>query len=145
MYVGALLRVAYTTVAYYLVGLTPEENHWTKANAWARVNAYRFAAWHWRKCLKYSDDSRARASLGWCYANLGLLDSAAEHYRAAHSRNSHPSIGVGLAQVEWDLGNFAKARNLIEELAARRGELEPDTLAALEALELKAANAGGSS
>lgn len=47
----ALARVAYTTLGNYLVGLMPEENHWRKGEAWSRVGAYRWAAWHFRKFL----------------------------------------------------------------------------------------------
>jgi hypothetical protein len=104
-YAGALLRVAYTTMAYWLVGLTPEENHWRKANAWALINAYRFAAWHCRKYLNYSEDSRARASLAWCYANLGMVESAAEHYRLAYARNKNPEIALYLALSRYHKEN----------------------------------------
>jgi tetratricopeptide (TPR) repeat protein len=105
-YAGVLLRVTYTTLAYWFVGLMPEENHCRKALAWMRIDAYRFAAWHWRKYLKYSEDSRARASLGWCYANLGMIESAVEHYRLAYARNKDPEIGLYLAQVELDFGKI---------------------------------------
>jgi hypothetical protein len=131
MYAGALLRVAYTTLAYWLVGLTPEENHWRKADAWALINAYRFAAWHWRKYLKYSEDSGARASLAWCYANLGMVESAAEHYRLAYARNKNPEIALYLAQVELDFGNLAAAQSLIEDISPRRHELSKESLSTL--------------
>ena len=48
-------RVLYTTCGNWLVGLTPEENHWAKGYAWTRIGAYRWAAWHFRKYLTYSD------------------------------------------------------------------------------------------
>jgi hypothetical protein len=136
-YAGALLRVAYTTIAYWLVGLTPEENHAAKGQAWCRVNAYRFAAWHWRKYLKYSEDSRARASLAWCYANLGMLESAVEHYRLAYARNKDPEIALYLAQVELDFGNQASARSLMEEISPRRHELSEESLSTLSDVETR--------
>jgi hypothetical protein len=57
-------------------------------------------AWHFRKYLSYSNDARVRANLAWCYANLGMLQSAAQHYREAYARNKHPDVALGLAQVE---------------------------------------------
>ena len=97
-YVSALTRIAFTTVCYWLVGLTPEENHGTKGTAWASIHAYRWAAWHFRKYLKHSDDSWARAGLAWCYAELGMIESAVEHYRLAYARNKNPEIAIYLAE-----------------------------------------------
>ena len=136
-YACTLLRVAYTTMVYWLVGLTPEENHATKGQAWSRINAYRLAAWHWRKYLKYSEDSRARASLAWCYASLGMIESAVEHYRLAYARNKDPEIALYLAQVEIDFGNEAAARSLIEEISPRRHELSDEARSALADVETR--------
>jgi hypothetical protein len=136
-YASALLRVAYTTMAYWLVGLTPEENHATKGLAWSRINAYRFAAWHWRKYLKYSEDSRARAQLAWCYANVGMIESAVEHYRLSYARNKDPEIALYLAQVELDFGNQAAARSLMEEISLRRHELSAESLSTLADVETR--------
>lgn len=71
-YLAAIGQVAFWTVGYYVVGTLPESYHARKGNAWARINAYHRAAWHFRKYLEYSDDSFGRASLAWCYANLGM-------------------------------------------------------------------------
>jgi tetratricopeptide (TPR) repeat protein len=131
----ALGRVFYTTCSNWLVGLTPEENHWAKGEAWTRIGAYRWAAWHFRKFLTYSDDPRVRAYLGWCYAQLGMLDSAAQHYREAYARWKQPEVILGLAQVEAGLENFGRARALVQELLPRRQELRADGVAALDALE----------
>ncbi len=126
MYASALLRIAYTTIAYWCVGMTPEENHATKGYAWSQINAYRFSAWHWRKYLKYSEDSRARASLAWCYASLGMIETAAEHYRLAYTRNKNPEIALYLAQVELDFGNITVAQSLMADIYLRRHELSDE-------------------
>src|SRR6266850_2617174 len=131
----AVVRVAYTTLGNYLVGLTPEENHWKKGDAWGRVGAYRWAAWHFRRYLTYSDDPRVRAHLAWCYANLGMLESAAQHYRQAHSRNKHADIALGLAQLEIQLGNVEAAQALVGSLASRRQELDREAIAMLDSLQ----------
>ena len=130
-----LARVAYTTLCNYLVGLTPEDNHWRKGDAWGRVGAYRWAAWHFRKFLTYGDDPRVRAQLGWCYANLGMLDSAVQHYREAYARNKHPDVALGLAQLETELGNVDAAQALVQALESHRHELRPEAIALLGSLE----------
>lgn len=134
-YFLAFARVLYLTLGNWLVGLTPEENHWAKGAAWSRVEAYRWAAWHFRKYLTYSDDPRIRAHLGWCYAQLGMLESAAQHYRQAQSRSPDPRIAIGLAEVEADLGHREAARTLVPEARTRPHDLDRDDLAALDALE----------
>jgi len=135
MYVRVLVRIAFTTLCYWFVGLTPEENHGTKGHAWGQINAYRWAAWHFRKYLKYSEDSRARAALAWCYANLGMVESAVEHYRLAYSRNKDPEIALYLANVEIDLGNFPAARLLISDVSSRRDKLDEEAQKALADIE----------
>ena len=130
-----LARVAFTTLGNYLVGLTPEENHWRKGEAWGRVGAYRWAAWHFRKFLTYSDDPRVRAHLGWCYANMGMPDSAVQHYREAYARNKHPDVALGLAQVETELGNVGAARTLVQALELHRRERSEEAAALLESLK----------
>src|SRR5438874_13263678 len=96
-------RVGWTTLCNWFVGLTPEDNHGAKGNAWARIDAYRWAAWHFRKYLKYSDTSSARASLAWCYANLGMAEEAVQQYRLAYARNKSPMIALYLAEAEFNL------------------------------------------
>ena len=128
-------RVLYTTCANWLVGLTPEENHWRKGEAWSRIGAYHWAAWHFRKFLTYSDDPRARAYLAWCYAQLGMLESAAKHYREAHARYKEPGLILTLAEIEADLGNVQRARALLGELRPKSQELPPESVGALEELE----------
>jgi lipopolysaccharide biosynthesis regulator YciM len=134
-WLGVLARVAYTTLCNYLVGLTPEENHWRKGEAWGRVGAYRWAAWHFRKYLTYSDDPRVRPHLAWCYANLGMLDSAVQHYRQAYTRNKHPDVALALAQIEIELGNVDAAQVLVQALESRRHELGSEAIALLDSLE----------
>jgi tetratricopeptide (TPR) repeat protein len=136
-------QLIFVTLTYWLVGILPEENHGRKGEAWARIGAYRWAAWHFRKYLKYSDDSVGRAALAWCYANLGFLESARDHYRQAYTRRPHPDIACSLARVELDLGNLSAARPLIEEAAGRREELSPQLVPLLRELESQAAGAAG--
>jgi hypothetical protein len=125
-------RVVYTTLSNYLVGLTPEENHWRKGEAWGRVGAYRWTAWHFRKFLTYSDDPRVRPHLAWCYANIGMLESAVLHYREAYVRNRDPEVGLGLLQVETELGNVDAARAVAKVLDGQRHELSADARACFD-------------
>jgi tetratricopeptide (TPR) repeat protein len=130
----ALGRVAFTTLANYLVGLTPEENHWRKGEAWGRIGAYRSAIWHFRKFLTYSEDSHVRAHLAWCYAQLGMHESAVQQYRQAYVRNKHAKVALGLAHVETELGNLDAARAVVRDLQGRRLELGDDGRALLDRL-----------
>ena len=134
-YVASFGQLAFVTAGYWLVGLLPEENHSKKGDAWARIGAYRWAAWHFRKYLKYSDDSFGHASLGWCYLNLGVLESAVQHYRLAYARSKRADIACSLAQVESYAGNDTNARALLAELSARRDELSPQFIPVFDEFE----------
>jgi len=136
-YLGVIGRITFLTLVYWLVGTTPEENHASKGDAWARVRAYRWAAWHFRKYLKYSDDSFGRASLGWCYLNLGMPESAVHHYREAYVRSKGADVVYCLAHAELEVGNVGRARALVADLAARRDELSPELLTALADVEAR--------
>ncbi len=136
-YLGAIGRITFLTLVYWLVGSTPEENHSRKGDAWARVGAYRWAAWHFRKYLKYSDDSFGRSSLGWCYSELGMPESAVHHYRAAYARSKRADVVCCLAHAELEVGNVGRARTLVADVAARRDRLSPELLPALADLEAR--------
>ena len=117
-YLGSFAQLAFLTLVYWSVGSVPEENHSKKGDAWARIGDYRRAAWHFRKYLKYSDDSFGRASLAWRYASLGMLESAVQHYRLAYARNKRPDVACSLALAELAAGNVATARTLVAEMSS---------------------------
>jgi hypothetical protein len=139
-FASSLAKIAFVTAGYYLVGMLPEQNHWLKGDAWARIGAYRWAAWHFRKYLKYSDDSAGRMALGWCYLNLRMPESAVEHLRLAYHKDKRPEYGCYLAQGELDVGNLTAARSVLAEISARRQGLGPDLESYLSRLESKAGN-----
>ncbi len=97
-----------------------------------------------QKVSEYSDDPRVRPQLAWCYAQMGMLESAAQHYRQAYARNKHPDVALGLAQLESDLGNIEAARALVQALAPSRHELSVGGVALLDSLgrHLEAAQEG---
>jgi|SRR5436309_1289902 len=134
-YVRVFARLLFTTLSYWLVVTLPEENHWRKGDAWVRIGAYRWAAWHFRKFLKYNNDPRVKAHLGWCYAQMGMLDSAVEHYREAYARNKHPSIALCLAYAEAGVGNRDAAQAIVQQLITHRHELSAEEVAELNAVE----------
>src|SRR6266568_2508188 len=140
-YIATFVQVIFVTASYWLVGILPEENHSKKGNAWARIHAYRWAAWHFRKYLKHSDDSFGRASLAWCYVRLGMLESAAEHYRVAYARGRRPDVGCALAQVELAIGNLAAAGSLRTDIARQRDQLSPEFVPLFTDLESQLSNA----
>jgi tetratricopeptide (TPR) repeat protein len=135
VYLQAMFRLAYTTLCYLMVGLTPEEYHWAKGATWARLRAYRLGAHHFRKLLMYSESAPARVWLGWCYGNLGMSEAAAQHLRQAYSQRPHPETALFLAQEELRLGKPERARELLIAVEARRLELNDEQLAELKVVE----------
>jgi hypothetical protein len=140
-YVKGLATVAFFTAGYYLVGMLPEQYHWRKGQAWAEVRAYQWAAWHFRKYLKYSDDWYGRCALGSCYANLGMMASAARQFRVAYEQKKTVETGCYLADLEYRLGNIAAAAAIVTELSSRRAEMSADLAGLLTSLEEGVRNA----
>jgi len=138
MYVSALARIAFTTLAYYSGALgMPEENHAAKGIAWARIGAYSWAAWHFRKYLTHGEDSWARSYLAWCCDELGMREAAVEHYRLAYARNKKADIALYLAHAELDFGNGQAARRFHADVSSRRSELDRETQTKLIDLETR--------
>jgi len=134
-YLRALARLTFTTLCYWMVGLTPEEYHWTKGVTWAQLRAYRLGAHHFRKLLTHSESAAARVWLGWCYGNLGMSEVAAQHFRQAYAQKPHPETALFLAQAELRSGNPERARALLGAIDATRQELNQDFSAELRILE----------
>lgn len=145
-YVTTVAEVTFWTFGYWFVGLLPEDNHAKKGTAWARVGAYQWAAWHFQKYLKYSDDTFGRTCLAWCYAQMGMSERAVVHYRAAFASSRRPDVGCWLAHAELSAGNVSGARDLVPALSKRRHELTQEDLALLTEVEgelEKIGSAGG--
>jgi hypothetical protein len=131
----AAARACYFSLANYLVGLTPEEYHIQKGNLWLGADCYRWAIWNYARALRSSEDSVVRATLGWCYHQLGMPEAALTHYRKACERNRRADLLLGLMAAEHQAGNVAECAAVLERIQARRAELSPDELSELERLE----------
>lgn len=144
-YVKSLATVAFFTTGYYLVGMLPEQYHWRKGQAWAEIRAYQWAAWHFRKYLKYSDDWYGRCALGSCYTNLGMMASAAGQFRVAYEKKKTVETGCYLADLEYRIGNIQAAGAIVTELSSRRAEMSAGLAGLLASLEEGVRNADLSS
>jgi tetratricopeptide (TPR) repeat protein len=111
--------ILFYTMAYWAVGLTEEEYHIRKAQYWIALGNHRRAIRNYQKSLKSSEDSRVRATMAWCYASIGLMESSREHYRRAFERNKTFDICLGLAYTEMNLENYEECERLIEFVRAR--------------------------
>ena len=134
-YFAVVAEVTFWTIAYWFVGMSPEENHSNKGVAWCRVGAYRWAAWHFRKYVKYSDDWWGRVSLAWCYQRLEMHESALHHYRIAYTKAKRADIACCLAHAELTAGSVVAAQQLVGDLRGRRDELSPELTSAFAELE----------
>jgi lipopolysaccharide biosynthesis regulator YciM len=125
----------YFILANYLVGLTPEEYHIRKGNIWLDVDCHRWAIWNYDRALRASEDSVVRATLGWCYSQLGMPEAALAHYRRACERNRRADLLLGLVAAEHHAGNVAECGAVLEQLRAREFELSPNELSELARVE----------
>ena len=101
----ALLKVGYTELQYWLIGMSPERYHYAQSRNYDQLGAPRRSAHHSHECLTYAEYPEPRARLGYYYANLGKHGEAAEHYRKAIQSWPHPSIMLALAQAELRVGH----------------------------------------
>ena len=110
----AMLKVGYTELQYWFIGMTPEGYHFKQARNYDELGATRRSAHHSHEVLKYAEYSEPRARLGYYYVTLGNHADAVEHYRKAVQTWPHPSIMLALAQAELRLGNIDAAVTWLE-------------------------------
>jgi hypothetical protein len=108
---AALLKIGYSGLSYWLIGMTPERYHFAQSRNYDQLGAASRSAHHSHECLKYAEYPEPRARLGYYYANLGKHPEAAEHYRKAVETWPHPSIMLALAQAEIRCGDSQAARD----------------------------------
>jgi hypothetical protein len=136
----ALLKVAYTELQFWLVGMTPEGYHFQQSRNYDQLGAPSRSAYHAHEVLKYAEYPEPRARLGYHYANLGRHAEAAEHYRKAVQAWPHPSIMLALAQSELRIGNYVTAAEWLERTEKSEMKAQLENAIAEVSSELAAAN-----
>lgn len=135
----ALLKLVYTEMQYWLVGMTPEWYHLSQGRNYEQLGAYSRAAHHCRQLLEWRDHGEIRARLGLCYAMLRQDAESVREYRKAVEQWDHPAIVLGLAQAEFRNGNTRTARELLKKVQA--SEMAQDLRYAIDELEKEMAAA----
>jgi hypothetical protein len=141
----ALLRLVYTELQYWLVGLTPEGYHFAQASAWESFGKFDRAAKHLSALLENKEDPQMRALLAYCYSRAGRWADAAREYTAVAPRWSHPSVVLGLAEAKFRLGDVSGARVLAELVGSEHSPLEPMAAQGLAILRTELAAAPNNS
>lgn len=138
--ITALLKLGYTELQYWLLGMTPEGYHFQQSRNYERFGSVERAAHHSRQVLRYAEYPEPRARLGHYYAMRGSYVEAVEHYRKAISTWPHPSILLALAQAEVRIGNHQSAIDLIGQVEDSEMKEQLATAIAEVRSELKTAN-----
>jgi hypothetical protein len=125
------LRVVYSEMQYWLIGMTPEGYHWAKASAWEDLGNYHRAAKHWAGYLKNSENPKIRAQLAYCHARNSRWSEAAVEYTKALASWSHPSLILALAEAKLQIGDTMAARELLDALERDHSPLQPGVQQAL--------------
>lgn len=112
----ALLKVAYTELQYWLVGLTPEAYHLSQSRNYEQLAWYGQAVAHCRKLLLFCEHPETRARLGLCYSFLGNHGESVREYRKAVAAWDNPAVVLGLAQAEFRNGNRETALELLNRV-----------------------------
>jgi len=136
----ALLKIGYTELRYWLVGMTPEGYHFAQSRNYEQFGAPDRSAHHAREVLTYAEYPEPRARLGYYCAMHGRTAEAAEHYRKATATWPHPAILLALAQAELRLGRHDVAAELLGR--AENSEMKDQLLGPIAEVraELAAAN-----
>jgi hypothetical protein len=109
----ALLKIGYTELQYWLIGMTPEGYHFQQSRNYDELGSAKRSAHHAHEVLKHAEYPESRARLGYYYAMLGRPAEAVEHYRKAVETWPHPSVLLALAQMELRMGRYAAASELV--------------------------------
>lgn len=138
----ALLKVGYTELQYWLIGMSPEGYHFAQARNYDSLGATHWSAHHSHEVLKYAEYPEPRARLGYYYAMLGRPAEAAEHYRKALQAWPHPSLQLALAHAELRIGQYQAAVELLERV--EQSEMKDQLAEAIAAVRSELAIANSS-
>lgn len=109
-----MLRLAYTELQYWLVGLTPEGYHLHQAGLWVEMHAYRKAIGHMQKYLANTENATARWYLAYYHSCVEDWAQSALEYEKVVAVLRQPVVRLGQAEAELRLGNRAKAMEIID-------------------------------
>ena len=121
----AVVRLVYTELQYWLLGLTPEGYHSAQASAWEDFGDFNRAAKHLSAYLQKSDSPHVRGLLAYCYSRTQRWPDAAREYAAVIATWPHPSLVLGLAEAKLRLGEVAEAHELVASVERGPTPLEP--------------------
>ena len=124
-----LLRLSYTELQYWLIGLSPESYHLHQATVWVEMHAYRRAIVHMKSYLKNTENATARWYLAYYHSCVEEWSQAAEEFGKVVTAMPHPAVRLGQAEAELRLGNRAKAKEIIDAVDREHPQLD-DTLRA---------------
>ena len=119
-----LFKISYFTLIYWGVGLTEEEYHIRKAHYWINLENHRRAIRNYQKALKASEDSYVRATMAWCYGEIGMTEACLEHYRRSYDRYQRPSVALRLAYAELNMDNHEESENLLSYVKDNKDKLD---------------------
>ncbi len=131
----AYSKLAYIHALYFGVGLTQEGFCLSKGNTWLGIGRLDRAIRCYRNSLKAEENPRVRALLGWCYSRAGDQTAALESYRLAYKARPRHEIALGLASLEFSVGEKETAFAVLRTLQKARDTLNPKLLTELKRLE----------
>lgn len=129
------LRLIYTELQYWLVGLSPEGYHASQARAWEDLGNFDRAARHLKAYLDASESTHMRALLAYCYSRLERWPDADREYTRILADWPHPSLVLGLAEAKFHLGEVTRAQELVASVEQPGSTLEPYVKDALDFLK----------
>ena len=122
--IWTIFKLIYLHIAYVIAGLDQEYFYISRANYFIDFGWLGLAIGNYKKALKESNDPQVLGALGWCYTQLDMLERALEYYSEAYVKSKHPNIALGLAYVEYQLGNKSKFQQVLHDIADSNFELD---------------------
>jgi hypothetical protein len=129
------MKLLYTDIQYWVVGLTPEYYHLHHARLSWRLHDFGTAAKHFLAYFKYTDNPQVRAELGLCFGTIEKWPEALAQYQRAAMSWSDPAVKLAIAEVHLRMGNtdacLAQIKSVDEEfptLSASLGNAKAELL-----------------
>lgn len=108
------LRLGYTELQYWLVGLTPESYHLHQASVWVEMHKYRRAIAHMKAYLANTENATARWYLAYYHSCVEEWAQSAQEYARVATVLPQPVVRLGHAEAELRLGNREKGKEIID-------------------------------
>lgn len=114
-----MFKLTYLHLCYFLVGLDDDYYYIMKGDYLKEIHCLNGAIRSYQKALRDSKDARVHLSLASCLLHSRRFHEAVDHFQIAYNEFNDPNVALGLAIVEYEMGNLERCHQLVQQVEGK--------------------------